>query len=253
MPAKIVVHSFMRETGKTNIAAGLAYLMAARGERVGIIDADIPVPLLHSRLGVDAGCGNATLNDFLMGNRSLEQAALELPWRGNLPSPGALVFVPASPDPVAIRGVLRQDIDIRSLNAGIEALTAAYHLGVTLINAPAGLDEISLSCMALADVLVVVLRLDKEAYQGTSVTLDLARGLNVPKILLVVNRVGSDYELEAIRRSVAETYQCEVPVVLSAADEAAMLFVDRATILPRSAHPLTALLQALTQTHMDRL
>ena len=245
MPTKIVVHSFMRETGKTNIAAGLAYLFAAHGERVGIVDADISVPILHNRLGVDGSGLGATLNDYLLGRCPIQDAAIDLAWRDDLHASGALILVPASSDPTAIRGVLRQDIDVRILNSGIEALAAEYGLDVVLINAPAGLDEISLSCMALADVLVIVLRLDKEDYHGTSVTIDLARGLKVPEILLVVNRAGPEYEVSDIIRRVEETYQCDVPTVLSAADEAAILFSGHASVLDRPAHPLFRLLQAL--------
>ncbi len=152
MPSKIVVHSFMRETGKTNISAGLAHLLAAYGERVGIIDADISVPVLHSRLGVDAKGLNYAFNHYLMGGCAITDAAVDLTWDDAASHAGALVLVPASMDHAAIRGVLHQDIDVRILNAGIEDLATAYSLDVVLINAPAGLDEISLSCMALADV-----------------------------------------------------------------------------------------------------
>ena len=247
MPSKIVVHSFMRETGKTNISAGLAHLLAAYGERVGIIDADISVPVLHSRLGVDAKGLNYAFNHYLMGGCAITDAAVDLTWEDAASHAGALVLVPASMDHAAIRGVLHQDIDVHILNAGIEDLATAYSLDVVLINAPAGLDEISLSCMALADVLLIVLRLDKEDYHGTSVTIDLARNLKTPNILLAVNRADPEYEPFEIRRRMEETYGCAVPVVLSAADEAAMLFAGHATVQERLAHPLAALLQALHQ------
>ncbi len=247
MPSKIVIHSFMRETGKTNIAAGLAHLLAAYGERVGIIDADISVPVLHSRLGVDAGRLKYAFNHYLVGDCAITDAAVDLAWDDASPPAGALVLVPASTDHNAIRGVLHQDIDVRLLNAGIEDLAAAHNLDVVLLNAPAGLDEISLSCMALADVLLIVLRLDKEDYHGTSVTIDLARNLKVPNILLAVNRAGSEYEPLEIRRSVEETYGCDAPVVLTAADEAAVLFAGHASVQERLAHPLAALLRALRQ------
>ncbi len=247
MPAKIVVHSFMRETGKTNIAAGLAHLLVAYGERVGIIDADISVPVLHSRLGVDAKGLHYAFNHYLMGRCAITDAAVDLAWEDAAPHAGTLVLVPASTDPAAIRSVLHQDIDVRILNAGAEDLATAHSLDVVLINSPAGLDEISLSCMALADVLLIVLRLDKEDYHGTSVTIDLARNLKVPNILLAVNRASPEYEPFEIKRRVEETYGCDVPVVLSAADEAAMLFTGHTSVQERLAHPLAALLQALRQ------
>ena len=176
MPTKIVIHSFMRETGKTNIAAGFGRLLAARGARTGLVDADMRAPILHSKLGVDTGGLRRTLNDYLLGRCPIADTAVDVNWRGFALASGGLWLAPAAADPFAIRDALSLDFDVRILDEGIDSLAEELSLDVALVNAPAGLDELSLSCIALADALVVVLRLDKDDYQGTGVTIDLARG-----------------------------------------------------------------------------
>jgi len=244
-PAKIVVHSFMRETGKTNIAAGLGRLVAARGVRTGLVDADLRAPVLHSRLGVDANDFGFKMNDCLLGRCTVFDAAIELALPGDAIGAGALWLAPASPDPVSIRDALSLDIDVRGLDSGIDELASRRRLDVALINAPAGLDELSLSCIALADILILVLRLDKEDYHGTSVILDVARGLNVPDIYLVVSRAGPEYPASDVRARVEQTYQRPVPLVLTAADEAALIFSSNVSPSQWRAHPLADLLHVL--------
>ncbi len=52
--AKIVaVHSFRGGTGKSNMTANLACLLARRGNRVGIVDTDIQSPGIHVLFNLD--------------------------------------------------------------------------------------------------------------------------------------------------------------------------------------------------------
>ena len=52
-----------------------------------------------------------------------------------------------------------------------------------------GLNEETLLSITISDVLVLILRPDQQDYQGTAVTIDVARKLEVPKLLLVVNKL----------------------------------------------------------------
>jgi len=62
--------------------------------------------------------------------------------------------------------------------------------------------------------LAIVLRPDQQDFEGTHVTLTVARRLKVPRIVLVVNKVPAGYDTEAVRAKVATTYDCEVAAVL---------------------------------------
>ena len=52
--AKIIsIHSFRGGTGKSNMTANLAALLAAEGGRVGVIDTDIQSPGIHVLFGLN--------------------------------------------------------------------------------------------------------------------------------------------------------------------------------------------------------
>lgn len=241
----VVVHSFMRDSRKANLTAQLAALSVAEGRQTGVVEADVLVPELHTKYRLDAGGMGPTFNDYLMDRCALEDAAIKLDSQGGLTGTGALVFVPSSADPTDRSGLLQQRVDVTKLDAGFSALTEAYNLDLLFVNAPAGLDEISLSCIALADVLIVALRLDKEDTHGTSVILDLAQRLNVPEVLLVVARVSDEYDPQEVRREVEAAYGYRTPVVLTVADESEMMFAGRTSTLDKATNPLAALLKAI--------
>jgi MinD-like ATPase involved in chromosome partitioning or flagellar assembly len=48
----ISIHSFRGGTGKSNTAANLAAVLAADGQRVGVIDTDIQSPGIHILFGL---------------------------------------------------------------------------------------------------------------------------------------------------------------------------------------------------------
>ena len=248
MSKTIVVHSFVRDTGKKNLAVRLAILAATAGRRVGIVEAEISLPDLHTRFRLDSGTLGPTINDYLLGRGALQDAAIDVgnvDARGNLSRTGALFFVPASTKSADISDVLQERIDVTMLHAGFAALIARHDLDLLFVNAPAGLDEISLSCIALADVLIVSLRLDKEETHGTSVVLDLAQRLTVPEILLVVNRVSDEIDPDEVRREVEAAYGHPAPVVLTVAEETEMMFGGRSNALDNAPNPLSPLMNAI--------
>jgi len=49
----VAVHSFRGGTGKSNVTANLAALLAAAGHRVGVVDTDIQSPGIHVLFGFD--------------------------------------------------------------------------------------------------------------------------------------------------------------------------------------------------------
>ena len=62
--AKIIsIHSFRGGTGKSTITSNIAYLLAAKGKRVGVIDTDIQSPGIHILFNLEGTQLKATLND----------------------------------------------------------------------------------------------------------------------------------------------------------------------------------------------
>ena len=207
--SKIVsIHSFARGAGKTTLVADLAVLLAAAGKRVGVVDTDLAVPSLHSRFGVEPASPQFTLNDFLLGQCLIRQAAVELTDQIDGSLPGAVFFVPASADASDIVHVLRHGFDVTLLAAALQALIAEFQLDVLLVDTQVGLNEASLACFAISEALLVVLRLDKEDYLGTGVVVDVAQQLAVPTIQLIVNLAPPEYPEDQVK----DTHRSHLPM-----------------------------------------
>src|SRR5512138_996195 len=71
----ISIHSFRGGTGKSNIAASIAVLLAAEGRRIGVIDTDIQSPGIHVIFGLKEQDIKHSLNEYLWGVCPIENAA----------------------------------------------------------------------------------------------------------------------------------------------------------------------------------
>src|SRR5262249_27428000 len=96
------------------------------------------------------------------------------------------------------------------LNDGFQALLDRLRLDYLFIDTHPGLNEETLLSIAVSDVVVLILRPDRQDFQGTAVTVEGARKLNVPRLLLVVNKALPTIDLKALREQVEATY--DVPV-----------------------------------------
>lgn len=207
----ISTHSFRGGTGKSNVTANIAATLANRGYRVGVFDTDIQSPGIHIIFNLFDGKIKYTLNDFLWGNCSIEEAAYPV---YEAPEGGAVFLVPSSIEPNDIARILREKYDAGDMHNAFRDLIPALSLDYLLIDTHPGLNEETLLSIAISDSLVIILRPDQQDFQGTSVTVDVARRLRVPEIKLVVNKVPPEYDLVDIRRKVEEAYQCEVAALL---------------------------------------
>ena len=73
----ISIHSFRGGTGKSNITASIATLLAAEGRRIGIVDTDIQSPGIHVIFGLkeqDALHAVRGLRSVIHGFAALEVA-----------------------------------------------------------------------------------------------------------------------------------------------------------------------------------
>ena len=75
----VSVHSFRGGTGKSNTTANLAAVLAADGQRVGVIDTDIQSPGIHVLFGLAGDEMTASLNDFLWHGRAIGDIAQDVP------------------------------------------------------------------------------------------------------------------------------------------------------------------------------
>lgn len=219
----ITTHSCRGGTGVSTIVANLAVLLAERGHRVGVIDAAVYSPGLHVLLGLDHTIRRFTLSDYLQGRGPVEEAVVDVTdsvlssMRTN--SSGRIFFVPASMRNGDIAHILKHGYSAELLNEGIQSLGPRFALDFLLIDTQPGVNGHALLSIALSDALLLVLRPDHQDYQGMTVTLDLVRRLEVPQLLLVVNKVLAVIHGSGIEEDISAACRTPVAAVLPLAEE----------------------------------
>ncbi len=253
MPRIIAVHSFRGGTGKSNVTANLAATLALEGRRVAIIDTDIQSPGIHVLFGLDEEKVARALNDYLWGNCAIEEAAYDV--SSTLQSSGrrsdgqdhAIFLVPSSIKAGEIARVLREGYDVELLSDGLQSLGRALNLDYLIIDTHPGLNEETLLSMTLSDLVVIILRPDEQDYQGTAVTVEVARKLDVPEMLIVVNKVLRTVDQDALRRQVEETYGVPVASILPLSEDVVQLASSGVLCLRYPDHPWTRAVEELTR------
>lgn len=222
MTTVVSVHSYRGGTGKSNSTSNIAANLAAMGARVGVVDTDIQSPGIHVLFGYDENLGN-TLNDFLWGKIRIEQAAHDVTDKvrasRDVAEGGALYLVPSSMKAGDIARVLREGYDVSTLNDGFRDLTKALDLDFLLIDTHPGLNEETLLSITISDVLLLLLRPDRQDFQGTAVTVDVARRLEVPALYLIVNKVPRGVDTDDLREQMTAAYAAETVAILPLAEE----------------------------------
>lgn len=222
MTTVVSVHSYRGGTGKSNSTSNIAANLAAMGARVGVVDTDIQSPGIHVLFGYDENLGN-TLNDFLWGKIPIEQAAHDVTDKvrasRDVAEGGALYLVPSSMKAGDIARVLREGYDVSTLNDGFRDLTKALDLDFLLIDTHPGLNEETLLSITISDVLLLLLRPDRQDFQGTAVTVDVARRLEVPALYLIVNKVPKGVDTDDLREQMTAAYAAETVAILPLAEE----------------------------------
>lgn len=217
----ISTHSYRGGTGKSNLTANLAAGLALRGHRVGIVDTDIQSPGIHTLFKVDPHSPRFTLNDYLWGRCGVAEAALDV--TGGVvdedgvcvvPEGGKVFLVPSSIKTGEIARILKEKYDVEDLNTGFQELCTQLELDYLLIDTHPGVNEETLLSIAISDTLMLILRPDIQDYQGTAVTLELARKLEVPQLLLVVNKVLESFDFQELAQRVFSSYRTPVAAVL---------------------------------------
>ncbi|MGZ6347553.1 MAG: MinD/ParA family ATP-binding protein [Anaerolineales bacterium] len=218
---KIVsIHSFRGGTGKSNTTANLAAQVALADKRVGVVDTDIQSPGIHVLFGLDENKMGKTLNDYLHGKCTIGEVAFSVgekaadsEGRSRLAGKNLWLF------PSSIRGreisqILREGYDVNRLNEGFQTMLKELKLDYLFIDTHPGLNEETLLSIAISDILIIILRPDNQDFQGTSVTVDIARSLDVPNLILMVNKAIPKYDFKDVKKQVEDIFKAPVAGVL---------------------------------------
>jgi MinD-like ATPase involved in chromosome partitioning or flagellar assembly len=244
----VSVHSFRGGTGKSNLTANVATMLAGRGLRVGVIDTDIQSPGIHVLFGLTGAEVAASLNDFLFRDVSIDKVAHDVTPPGVA---GRVMLIPSSVQPGEITRVLREGYDAQRLVEGLRRLTDRAQLDCLLIDTHPGLQEETLLSLVIADTVLVILRPDQQDYEGTAITVDVAKGLAVPRMVIVVNKCPPALDRAEVHRRVEEAYHCRVLAVLPHSDEMMTLASGGVFALRYPDDPLTAEFEAVSEYIRD--
>jgi MinD-like ATPase involved in chromosome partitioning or flagellar assembly len=215
----ISIHSFRGGTGKSNTTANVAALLAMDGARVGVVDTDIASPGIHVLFNFDENQMSHSLNDYLWGKCTIEEAAHDVTAHVGPGIKGKIYLIPSSIRAGEIARILREGYDVGLLNDGFRDVIDRLNLDYLLIDTHPGLNEETLLSIAISSALVIILRPDSQDYQGTAVTVDVARKLDVPKMLMVVNKTPRSIPEADVRARVEQTYGATVGAVFYHSDE----------------------------------
>jgi MinD-like ATPase involved in chromosome partitioning or flagellar assembly len=240
MPKIISVHSFRGGTGKSNSTANITAILAAQGLRVGVVDTDIQSPGIHVLFGLGENDMGRSLNDYLWGKCDIREAAHDVTANLGPGTSGRVFLIPSSIKAGEIAKVLREGYDVGLLNDGFHKLIEELNLDVLMIDTHPGLNEETLLSIAISDALAIIMRPDQQDYQGTGVTVEVARKLDVPRMVLVVNKTPSAFDFDEVKRRVEHTYNCEVAAVLPHADEMMTLASGGVFVVRYPDHPISA-------------
>ena len=172
MPKVIAIHSYRGGTGKSNVIANLAVVLAGAGKHVAETAAEVTPPSL------DGG--------------------------------GRVWLVPSSLQAGEIAKVLREGYDVGLLNDGFRDLIDDLQLDYLLIDTHPGLNEETLLSIAISDELIILLRPDRQDFLGTAVTVEVARKLEVKSLVMVLNKVLPSVVERGFRADVERIYGAPV-------------------------------------------
>jgi MinD-like ATPase involved in chromosome partitioning or flagellar assembly len=162
---------------------------------------------------------NRTLNDYLWGRCGVEEAAYDVTPPAVAQKNGKVFLIPSSMNVGEISRILREGYNVALLNNGFKKLVSSLQLDYLFIDTHPGINEETLVAVTISDALLIILRPDRQDFQGTAVTVDVARKLKVANLLLVVNRVPQKFDLNSVRQQVEKTYGATVAGVLPNAEE----------------------------------
>lgn len=252
MSTVVSIHSFRGGTGKSNVTANLATIIANSGKRVGIVDTDIQSPGIHIPFGLDEEKITYTLNDYLWGRCAIEETAHDISSTLNIKrriarKSGCVYLIPSSIKMNEISRILREGYDARMLNEGLRHLCQRLKLDYLFIDTHPGINEETLLSVIISHVLIVLLRPDQQDYQGTAVTIDVARKLDVPELFLVINKALPTLNFRALRQQVEATYSTTVAGILPVCDEMFHVASREVFCLRYPDHPWTQEVDAIAR------
>ena len=180
MASCIAFHSYKGGTGKTTIAANLAALLAKKGNRVFLLDLDVYAPSLQAYFDIQP---KKWINDFLNSTAKVEDIIMDLTptlekcgakiagklWGGFCNSKKEEIYKLEGGGGKETRSkihLLRRFILLR------EQLISNYKANYLIIDTSPGIRYWSINALAIADTLILTLKIGDLDIDGTKMMAD---------------------------------------------------------------------------------
>ena len=240
----ISIHSYRGGTGKSNTTANIAATLAAQGLRVGVVDTDIQSPGIYVILGLADIEMEYTLNDYLNGECDIEETAIDVTSNLSAVISGKVFLIPSSPKGSDIVQIIK-GYDVGVLVDGYERLISALELDALIIDTHPGLNNETLMSVSVSDALAIILRPDRQDYQGTAVVVNISRRLGVEHLVLVANKIPQSLDLAELKTNIENQYGHMVGAMLPHSDEMMALGSKGVFVLHYPDHPIAASIKEL--------
>lgn len=242
----LVFHSALAGVGKSTIAANVAVCLALQGRRVGVVDANLHDGGLAMFFGLDEPTPGTTLNDFLLERCDGMAAFYDVtpPEVRN----GQILLLPSSPNPRDLTSLIEEGFRIERMTDDLLRVATILGLEVLILDTQAGLQsqpQLTMLTVAMAQTLVIMLRLDQRDYQRTSVSLDVAHSLRVRQIALLANQIATSYHLPDVKANLEAVYDSRVAALIPYTAELAALASADLFVLRYPDHPVAQQIEQL--------
>ncbi|MTJ51927.1 MinD/ParA family protein [Anabaena sp. UHCC 0253] len=195
MPKIISFYSFRDGTGKSTIVANLAAAIARKTKyKVGIIETNLSSPGLHYLFPGQERLDY--LNHYLKKECSINKAAYKFDFQMENQSFN-IDLIPASPKMGDIAQSLNLELDDqypKYIYDGFNTIIENLNIDYLLVDCPAGIREQTLLPISISNTIVIVLRPDIQDLQETTMSLEIAEKLSIPKKMLIMNQAVNNEE-----------------------------------------------------------
>jgi MinD-like ATPase involved in chromosome partitioning or flagellar assembly len=152
-----------------------------------------------------------------------------------------------------ISRVLAEGYNVNKLNKEFRRLIDTLSLDYLLLDTHPGLNRETLLTTSVSDLLLLLIRPDKQDYHGTALLVEVAKRLQVPRVCMLVNKVLPTMDWKSVREKVEQAYKFEVIGMLPL-DEALVTLGSR-TLFAKEypSHPWTTALSEVAERIKETL
>lgn len=241
------IHSMRGGSGKTTLAANLAWIAARAGARTALVDVDLQAPALHVLLGVGTRRILHSVSQFVKGQCELGEVPIDLSRELGLSGRGALYFLPASTDLPTVASLMFDGYDAARLERHLLQLALDLDLDYLFLDTHLAFNRETFLSLAIANTLVILLRPDGQDALGSRMLAETARKLGVHSSVLVPNMVPHSVDPAALAESIEKELGAPVGCVLPWCAELLEAGSRGLFIRKHLEHPFTQQLQRLGQ------